>query len=910
MRLRTRSARAVVGVLACLFLPSFASAAEPPDQNDPCSTGGVNSCGTNGDGITARYRYGIRWFGDFHGAVANEAHTFCIDLRFWYPAARYRYEAREITGLRSRAGSAVSALNQQKMAFALWRYGRSTSDTQQAAVMLYVHSLMGDAAPGEVDPSAVSPAVAAQFAQIGRDAARLHGPYRLDASVSGGLTVAKPATITVRVRSAAGIAMPNVKVALTGDGAPEARATTNSQGVARIAFTPSTAGGLAVEVQATDLPSTLPKLYAPAVPAAARSGQRLVAPDSQVVTQSLEATIGKSRITLSTVATPSAVVSGATVVDTVTIKGAAASWRGAVAVKIFGPAATAAEIRCDGQPVWTGSFSGRGSGTVTTPPATLAQPGWYAYQEVVPDDAGHVGLTTPCGVPSETFKVQARPAVTTVVSADRVVPGTPITDTLVVSGLAGQAATVQASLFGPFASAATITCDGQPVWTGSVAVTGDGEYRTGPFTPTVPGYYTYRESIAASDTVLASETACADTAETTIVSGAPQIQTRVSAAQVKPGASITDAAVVTGLGALSATVQVELWGPFDVQSAIVCTGTPYWTGTFPANGDGTYTTAPVRLEKAGYYTYREAILEGPANAAVTTACGESTETTLVSSKPIVTTIASSEVLAPGAKLSDRIRVSGLGKTSALIDVELFGPFATRDAISCDGTPFWKGRVTAPGDGTLTSPPVALAKVGFYTFRERIAGSANVGETVTECALAPETALAAPQIVTGRGDVAREVRRRTAGPTTPTRVRVPSLRIDAPVEPIGIDVQNGVLGVPVPIARTGWWRDGAVPGSATGSILIAGHVDSATAGAGAFFRLATIKAGDRIELATQGGRLYAYRVVSVRRYRKDALPATVYSQRGPARLTLVTCGGVFDAASGHYRDNVVVIATPA
>ena len=167
MRLRTRSARAVVGVLACLFLPSFASAAEPPDQNDPCSTGGVNSCGTNGDGITARYRYGIRWFGDFHGAVANEAHTFCIDLRFWYPAARYRYEAREITGLRSRAGSAVSALNQQKMAFALWRYGRSTSDTQQAAVMLYVHSLMGDAAPGEVDPSAVSPAVAAQFAQIG-----------------------------------------------------------------------------------------------------------------------------------------------------------------------------------------------------------------------------------------------------------------------------------------------------------------------------------------------------------------------------------------------------------------------------------------------------------------------------------------------------------------------------------------------------------------------------------------------------------------------------------------------------------------------------------------------------------------------------------------------------------------------
>jgi hypothetical protein len=41
------------------------------------------------------------------------------------------------------------------MAFAIWTYGRTSNKDQAAAVMLYVHSLMGDARPGEVDPGAL-----------------------------------------------------------------------------------------------------------------------------------------------------------------------------------------------------------------------------------------------------------------------------------------------------------------------------------------------------------------------------------------------------------------------------------------------------------------------------------------------------------------------------------------------------------------------------------------------------------------------------------------------------------------------------------------------------------------------------------------------------------------------------------
>jgi hypothetical protein len=43
--------------------------------------------------------------------------------------------------------------------------------------------------------------------------------------------------------------------------------------------------------------------------------------------------------------------------------------------------------------------------------------------------------------------------------------------------------------------------------------------------------------------------------------------------------------------------------------------------------------------------------------------------------------------------------------------------------------------------------------------------------------------------------------------------------------------------------------------------------------------------------------------------KDRLPNDIHSLKGRERLVLVTCGGPFDEAGGHYLDNVVVTAVP-
>jgi hypothetical protein len=902
----------LVAALAALVSAAPGLGAEPPNENDPCSRDGRNICGTTGVGFYDTYRYGLRWFGDFRGATADAARTFCIDLRFWYPSKAMKFELVEPDQLKNRDGDVVTYERQRRMAYAAWTFGRTNSTNQQAAVTLYVHSQMGDAASGEIDPGALNPAVSSIFETVARDSERLHGPYRV---AIGGLpsrmAVGAKATVTIRVLAETGAAVPNVRLGLTARGLAGVPGSveTDDSGVARLELTAADAGELTLSARSEPLSSTLPAYYFPTTPVGLRNGQRMLGPDSQRVTGESSVTVGKVRIAASTVASPGTVLAGRPARDVVTLTGALPGYRGTVRWALYGPFRAAAQVVCTGEPAGRGTFRANGPGTYRTEAVRLAKPGIYAYQEVIPGDGDHVGLTTPCNVPSERVRVEVQPRIRTEVSSQRTTPGTPISDEVRVLGLAGETAAVRAALYGPFAAPDVIKCNGKPVWSETFSVSADGLYETKPVVLETPGFYTYREWIESSGFVRAAETKCGEVEETTVVIASPKVRTRISDQTTRPGVRITDKVVVEGLGALAVTVKVGLFGPFASKSAIRCTGKPYWHGTFSAHRDGTYTTQPVEIDRVGYYTYRETIAGSRANNPAVTECAEVAETTLATAQPVVTTIVSNDVVSRGSVVYDRIRVSGLGKTPVRIGVELFGPFGTRAEIGCTGTPYWQGISYAKGDGELRSPSVRLARVGFYTYRERILQAPHVAETETKCALVAETALAAPAINTGRsrGGAAKQVS--APGPRAPARVAIASLGIDAPVTPAGINVAKGELDAHPKVGRTSWWRDGAAPGASRGTVLIAGHVDSATQGPGAFFRLREARAGDRITVTSRSGARRTYRVVSVRTMPKAQLPGDVYSTRGPHRLALVTCGGPFIEASGHYRDNVVVIAVP-
>jgi hypothetical protein len=145
---------------------------------------------------------------------------------------------------------------------------------------------------------------------------------------------------------------------------------------------------------------------------------------------------------------------------------------------------------------------------------------------------------------------------------------------------------------------------------------------------------------------------------------------------------------------------------------------------------------------------------------------------------------------------------------------------------------------------------------------------------------------------------------------PVTLVIPAMRLTATVAAVGVDARTGEFDVPPSVDRVGWYRFGPGLEATAGSIVVAGHVDSAAQGKGAFFALGKLTPGDRITLAGADGSDRAFTVVGRERYAKTKIPLDRYFARdGAVRLTLITCGGPFDAETGHYRDNVVVTAAP-
>ncbi len=147
------------------------------------------------------------------------------------------------------------------------------------------------------------------------------------------------------------------------------------------------------------------------------------------------------------------------------------------------------------------------------------------------------------------------------------------------------------------------------------------------------------------------------------------------------------------------------------------------------------------------------------------------------------------------------------------------------------------------------------------------------------------------------------------PPAPVRLEVPGVGIDMSVDPVGV-TDAGTMELPEDADRAGWYEYGPTPSDARGSTLVAAHVDSRLTGIGPFARLREVTVGSPLTLTTADGVAHSYVVASVVKTPKDEAPVDEWFDRtGTPRLVLVTCGGQWIRAAGHYSDNVVVTASP-
>ncbi|MGW3351670.1 class F sortase [Nonomuraea rubra] len=143
---------------------------------------------------------------------------------------------------------------------------------------------------------------------------------------------------------------------------------------------------------------------------------------------------------------------------------------------------------------------------------------------------------------------------------------------------------------------------------------------------------------------------------------------------------------------------------------------------------------------------------------------------------------------------------------------------------------------------------------------------------------------------------------------PIRIKIPKIKVNAPIGSVSVN-KKGVLGTP-PLSKpnqTGWYKGSPVPGE-LGPAIINGHV-STRSGPAVFDRLRELAKGDQIYVYRSDGKVTRFTVSGIEQASKNSFPTKrVYGNTSNSQIRLITCGGVYNRATHHYTDNIVVYAT--
>lgn len=147
------------------------------------------------------------------------------------------------------------------------------------------------------------------------------------------------------------------------------------------------------------------------------------------------------------------------------------------------------------------------------------------------------------------------------------------------------------------------------------------------------------------------------------------------------------------------------------------------------------------------------------------------------------------------------------------------------------------------------------------------------------------------------------------PTDPVNIIINTAGVNADIVPM--EIVNGVMQNPPGPWVVAWYHQTATLGE-QGNVVLSGHVDYWDVGPSVFFNLRDLVAGDIISLTGENDVRYDYAVEWSEVFDIDALTGgklqEVVGMTEEPVVTLITCGGEFDYASGEYLSRMVVRGT--
>ena len=140
---------------------------------------------------------------------------------------------------------------------------------------------------------------------------------------------------------------------------------------------------------------------------------------------------------------------------------------------------------------------------------------------------------------------------------------------------------------------------------------------------------------------------------------------------------------------------------------------------------------------------------------------------------------------------------------------------------------------------------------------------------------------------------------------PIAIQIEKAAVDAEIEPLRI--VDGAMQDPTGPWVVAWYENLAGLGE-DGNVVMAGHIDYWNVGPAVVDTLNQLAEGDEIDVTVADGEVYTDQVEWIRQYDADNAPLEeIVGPTEDESLTLITCGGTFDYANGHYLQRTVVRA---
>lgn len=143
---------------------------------------------------------------------------------------------------------------------------------------------------------------------------------------------------------------------------------------------------------------------------------------------------------------------------------------------------------------------------------------------------------------------------------------------------------------------------------------------------------------------------------------------------------------------------------------------------------------------------------------------------------------------------------------------------------------------------------------------------------------------------------------------PVAINIPDAAVNAEVEQN--QIVDGTMLDPSGPWVVSWYEETAQLGE-HGNSVMAGHLDYWDVGPAVFYDLPDLSEGASIQVMGESRDIFIYEVTWARLYQLEELNSQVINDIvGPTTatsLTLITCGGAFDEATGQYLSRYVVRA---